>query len=303
MSPTRMIPCAAILAVMQLIFHTSAFTPNLPPYTVDKARTKGQHVVLHATTDNKKNEDNKAMAFLRSRGKVGGATAQDFINAMGVDEGPAGGKQNSESVNRIMRKAPSAYVECTKSGVIDDLSETFPFTSSGTCWAGVTDRVMGGKSSGSLTREEDLDGKTAIVLKGKVSLENNGGFVQMATDLALNPSVSQTVDASRYDGVELDIYFDMDDNGDATLQEESFNVHLKNEACARMFSSYRASFVLQRQQWTTVRLSWSDFMGKGPGAVDVPFDASNLRRIGIVAIGKEMEVTVALAGARFYNVL
>lgn len=33
-------------------------------------------------------DDNKAMAFLRKKGKVGGVA--DFTNAMGVDEGPAG---------------------------------------------------------------------------------------------------------------------------------------------------------------------------------------------------------------------
>jgi hypothetical protein len=50
-------------------------------------------------------------------------------------------------------------------------------------------------SKGSVTREV-VDGKLANVLRGSVSLENNGGFVQMATDLALDPSVSRTVDMS-----------------------------------------------------------------------------------------------------------
>ena len=35
-------------------------------------------------------KDNKAMAFLRKIGKVGGAANQDFTNAVGVDEGTAG---------------------------------------------------------------------------------------------------------------------------------------------------------------------------------------------------------------------
>ena len=144
----------------------------------------------------KKKSDNKAMAFLRKKGRVGGSTAQDFINAMGVDEGPAGGK-NAASMHRDMRKSRGAYKECSETGIIDDLSETFPFTSSGNEWSGITDQVMGGKSNGSLTREE-IDGKVANVLRGKVSLANNGGFVQMATDLALNPSSSPFVDASNF---------------------------------------------------------------------------------------------------------
>ena len=61
-------------------------------------------------------------------------------------------------------------------------------------------------SAGSITREV-VDGRIANVLRGKVSLENNGGFVQMATDLALDPSVSRTVDMSEFDGVELDVIY------------------------------------------------------------------------------------------------
>ena len=43
---------------------------------------------------------------------------------------------------------------------------------------------MGGVSSAILTREPSFHGRTANVLRGRVSLENNGGFVQMAANLA-----------------------------------------------------------------------------------------------------------------------
>ena len=111
-------------------------------------------------------------------------------------------------------------MECTVSGIIDDMSETFPFTSSGTEWAAFTDQVMGGVSSGSISRERDVQGRTANALRGKVSLQNNGGFVQMATDLALDPSVSETVDASEYDGIELDVLC----RAEANEEKYSFNI-------------------------------------------------------------------------------
>lgn len=97
------------------------------------------------------------------------------------------------------------------------MTETFPFTSSGTQWSAVTDTVMGGVSSGSISREV-LDDKTANVLRGKVSLANNGGFVQMATNLALDPATSDTVDASDYDGIELDVLYQGED------EKSNFNV-------------------------------------------------------------------------------
>lgn len=103
------------------------------------------------------------------------------------------------------------------SGLIDDMTDDFPFSSSGTQWSAFTDTVMGGVSLGSLSRER-LEGRTANVLRGKVSLENNGGFVQMATNLALDPSKSPQVDASDYDGIELDVMY----QGES--EKSSFNV-------------------------------------------------------------------------------
>merc|ERR1711935_891486 len=177
-------------------------------------------------------------------------------------------------------------------GTIDDLSETFPITSSGTQWAGVTDGVMGGSSSGSLVREE-FQGRMSNILTANVRLENDGGFVQMVTDLAMDHSISNTVDASKFDGLEFDVYY----VGDA--DREIFNVHLKDSNCVRQFSSYRATFELPQGQWKTVRLPWSRFDGFGWGAVENLLDQSTLRRIGLVAIGKEMDVSLALSSIRF----
>jgi hypothetical protein len=78
---------------------------------------------------------------------------------------------------------------------------------------------------------------------------------------------------------------------------------LKNDACTRQFSSYRGSFEITRGEWQTVRIPWSVFRGHGPGTEGVSFDASTLRRLGLVAIGREMEVNLALGGVRFYSVI
>jgi hypothetical protein len=75
---------------------------------------------------------------------------------------------------------------------------------------------------------------------------------------------------------------------------------LKNSNCVRQFSSYRASFLLPQGEWTTVRLSWTDFDGYGWGAVENAMDPSTLRRIGVVAIGKAMDATLGLSSIRFF---
>lgn len=155
---------------------------------------------------------------------------------------------------------------------------------------------MGGLSEGILTREEGFHGRVANVLRGRVSLENNGGFVQMATNLSKDPTRNPTVDASSFDGVELDVLYD------GPEESEAFNIHLKTEACIRPQSSYRATFEVPHGEWTTIRLPWSAFNGKGPGASETAFNYKALTRVGLVAIGKPMErLVLAMSGFRFYK--
>lgn len=241
--------------------------------------------------------DNKAMSFLRKIGRVGGAANMDFANAMGLDESPSGGTKSSyhEDGFKNVRKSKEAYVPCATSGIIDDMSDPFPFTSSGSQWQGITDRVMGGISNGSLSRET-IDGREANVLRGTVSLENGGGFIQMATDLSLDPSDDPFVDASEYDGVEVEVYCE------STNEEESFNVHLRTPACERQNSSYRATFPIRPGTWATVRLSWDSFEGYGPGPDGTPFVPA-LRRMGVVSIGEAKDVVLAIGRVGFYNVI
>jgi Complex I intermediate-associated protein 30 (CIA30) len=67
---------------------------------------------------------------------------------------------------------------------------------------------MGGLSTGNLTREKFAE-RWCNVLRGHVSLANNGGFVQMATNLtpeSRDNGAAVSVDASEYTGVEVDVY-------------------------------------------------------------------------------------------------
>lgn len=64
---------------------------QLPKTTLTRA------LALHAETK----KDNKAMAFLRKIGKVGGQAHQDFKHVVGIDEGSAG-KQSGMSVCEIV---------------------------------------------------------------------------------------------------------------------------------------------------------------------------------------------------------
>ena len=68
-------------------------------------------------------------------------------------------------------------------------------------WEFVADTVMGGISTGQVS-QGTVTGRSAIRLTGEVSLENNGGFVQMAFNI--NPDRSD-FDGSAYNGIQIDV--------------------------------------------------------------------------------------------------
>lgn len=84
------------------------------------------------------------------------------------------------------------------------------------------DRTMGGISVGNLAREFHA-GRISNVLRGKVILQNQVGFIQMVTNLAQREQgadIINSVDASRYDGIEIDVY-----NGiESPTGSENFNL-------------------------------------------------------------------------------
>lgn len=87
------------------------------------------------------------------------------------------------------------------SPVIDDLSRPHPEAAQGISWRFVADAVMGGVSSGAIGRTR-VSGREALRLSGSVSLENNGGFIQMALDFRPDGT---SVDASRFSGIEVKV--------------------------------------------------------------------------------------------------
>lgn len=141
---------------------------------------------------------------------------------------------------------------------------------------------MGGLSDGRMHRET-VAGRLAIRMEGAVRLENNGGFVQIALDLAPDGS---PVDASRWSGIEIDL----------TGNGESYNLHLRTAEVTRPWQSYRQA-ILAAPGWRSLRLPFAGFAAH---RIDAPLRPEALRRIGIVAIGRAFRADIAIAGLRFY---
>lgn len=150
-------------------------------------------------------------------------------------------------------------------------------------WEYVADAVMGGVSTGSC-QVETYKGRTATVLRGDVSLENNGGFVQIATDLTADGSA---YDVSAWDGFELTV----------CGNNAAYDFRLRTDALSRPWQSFRTDFVAPLK-WRTVRLPFEDVT---PHKTDAKFEAARLRRVGILAIGREMQAEIAVAAVHLYR--
>lgn len=167
--------------------------------------------------------------------------------------------------------------------IIDALDRPHPTATNGAVWALISDRVMGGLSSGRMTRET-VAGRAALRMRGAVSLENDGGFLQVALDLAPDGGL---VDARGWSGIEVDAL------GDG----ERYNLHLRTADVARPWQSYRFAFEAG-PAWRSVRAPFAAF---APHRIGVALDPGRLRRLGVVAIGRAFDADIAVGGARFYR--
>jgi hypothetical protein len=166
--------------------------------------------------------------------------------------------------------------------IIDDRTSGGTRASLDTDWRVVSDTVMGGVSRGSLVPTL-VAGRSCLRLTGEVSLENNGGFVQASLDLDQGGGF----DASAYAGIELDVL----GNG------QQYNLHLRTADTRIVWQSYRASFIAA-PTWTTLRLPFSEFV---PYRTSAALNLARLRRLGVVAIGREMQADVCIGKIALYR--
>ena len=149
-------------------------------------------------------------------------------------------------------------------------------------WRLITDGVMGGLSSGTLEKDT-VDGRECVRLRGDVSLKNNGGFIQAALDVAS----ASAANASAYQGIVLEVYGN----------NEEYNLHLRSKDVWLPWQSYRASFVAPAI-WQTIKLPFSAFSGY---RIQKPLDITQLKRIGIVAIGREFAADLCIGQLALYR--
>jgi hypothetical protein len=168
----------------------------------------------------------------------------------------------------LLASAP-AFAMDPASHPIDDRSGPAP-----AAWRFFTDGVMGGVSSGAITNEV-VRGRPALCLRGRVRLENNGGFIQMALDVVPPPGT--------WTGLELDL----------TGNDHAYGVHLRTTRLTAPWQAWRAR-VTVTPQWQTVRLPFAKFE---PYRFGGTLEPGEIRRIGLVALGEAFDAELCVARA------
>lgn len=148
-------------------------------------------------------------------------------------------------------------------------------------WRYVSDQVMGGVSTGQVVYARQGDISYAH-MTGTVSTANNGGFIQLRSNIAKGTTAEAAGVILRVRGV-----------------PQKYFVHLRTRGTVLPWQYYQASFDIN-EQWQTVRLPLSDFKrsGKWLGSAVSP---SSIRSIGVVAFGRDHSADIQIAEVGFYN--
>ncbi|MDJ0993332.1 MAG: CIA30 family protein [Dinoroseobacter sp.] len=147
-------------------------------------------------------------------------------------------------------------------------------------WRFFTDSVMGGVSSGQIAFLEE-ESRSFARMTGRVRTENNGGFIQMRTELPDAASAAAT-------GVRLVV----------RGNDQKYFIHLRTSGTVLPWQYYQAGFEVTGN-WTEVRLPFTDFQRSGRLLRTTPA-AESLKSIAVVAYGRDHEAEVDVRELGFY---
>lgn len=163
-----------------------------------------------------------------------------------------------------IQTAPEEAMSTTSRRLIDDFSG--PASSMGPRWESFSDRVMGGRSDveARLVGEEE---NGVLHLGGRVSLENNGGFIQARLVLSQG---GKPYDASGFRGITLRV------RGSGG----GYYIHIRTSRTVFPWSFYGQRIPVTGE-WRTVHLPFRDF--ESENMLPSRLNPAGLRSVAIVA--------------------
>ena len=121
-------------------------------------------------------------------------------------------------------------------------------------------------------------------MRGRVSTENNGGFIQIALDLRPTGAPSTL---ALHGGIALDVL------GNGEQLRRASAQHRRDRPQQSWRQELRAA-----TRWTTMLLPFAHF---APHRIETPLAPTRLRRIGLVAIGREFDADLSVARLALYG--
>lgn len=152
-------------------------------------------------------------------------------------------------------------------------------------WKGFTDRVMGGVSDMSVSRIPGPEGNF-LRMQGKVSIENNGGFIQVRLDL---PGKFRPFDGSGYKGIRVKA------RGEGT----GYYIFARTSNTIFPWKYYAAPLPVS-EEWDMIDIPWSAFK-PGDFGVQFKFHESKLKSLALVAYGKDFDAMIDLSEIGLYG--
>ncbi|PIQ23577.1 hypothetical protein COW36_13990 [bacterium (Candidatus Blackallbacteria) CG17_big_fil_post_rev_8_21_14_2_50_48_46] len=167
--------------------------------------------------------------------------------------------------------------------LLDDFSREDEVSLFGTEWFVFSDQVMGGISQAQASHQQSPDGPL-LHFGGKISLENQGGFIQLALPLIHSRYL---FDARHFRGVHLLA---------RANQREGWYIHLRTKELSMPWQHYRAPFY-PCPDWEIHQIPFELFYPVGTGH---PLNLERLTRIGIVAGQRAFQADLELKQIGFY---
>jgi peptide methionine sulfoxide reductase msrA/msrB len=200
-------------------------------------------------------------------------SAVPFLLAVGIKENIEAG---SNAAAPVLEKPPTAIL-------IDDFSSQGSRKKLAARWVFVSDRVMGGASTGKMEFVTYED-RSCLHLSGSVSAANNGGFLQ--AEAGLGPA-GGSFDARRFDGVK----FLVKGNG------RVYALRLQTSDTRRPGQFYQALFATIGT-WQQIEIPFARFRPDFPAR---PLNRRTLRSLAVAAAGKAFDADIFVDEISFYR--
>jgi len=171
-------------------------------------------------------------------------------------------------------------MEAESQVIIDELKNPGK-TTQGLEWSFFTDGVMGGLSKGNV-KLESIENSLCYRMRGNVTTQNNGGFIQIRT--LLKPRIS----INEYEGIFIVVYGN----------KKNYNLHIRTGSTIAPWQYYSFSF-FSPNKWIEIKAPFAEFKKSN---FYQPKNLSNqkIKSIGLVAGFEDFNADICLAKIGLY---